>query len=278
MENDRDQTGSPPVIRARHNAQRVGGWAIMGHRVGIESMCRSGLDFVGIDAQHGFFAFEDAAVGIQIANLCGVPCYVRVPVDQVGWIPRYLDAGADGVVIAMVNSPEQVSRAVALASYQPHGARSYGGGRRNGVGEAALGTELFQSAEVVAMVETSAARDRLGDLAAVPGLSGLYVGPVDLGLALGRPNPLPSDDAPFLAALDEVVAASTRAGIRSGMFATDGDDARRWLSLGFSDVVLSSDIAILRRGLHDQLARAREPITAANPARSARFADPYAGR
>ncbi len=277
MENDQQEGNSHLAEMGANDAQRVGGWAIMGHRVGIEALCRSGIDFVGIDAQHGFFAFDEAALGVQIANLCGTRCFVRVPGDQLGWIPRYLDAGADGVVVAMVESPEQAARAVALANYQPHGARSYGGGRRNGVGDGA-GVELTEATEVFAMVETPGARDSLKELAAVPGLSGLYVGPVDLGLALERPYPLPSDDAPFLAALEEVIATSAEAGTRSGMFATDGEDARRWLALGFSDVVLSSDIAILRRGLHEHLARARQPVTAANPAQSARFADPYAGR
>ena len=45
------------------------------------------------------------------------------------------------------------------------------------------------------------------------------------------------------------------------MFAVDGDDARDWLSMGFTDVVLSSDIAILRRALHENLDRARRPVT-----------------
>lgn len=256
--------------------QRIGGWAIMGHRVGVEALCRSGVDFVGIDAQHGFFAFEEAAVGIQVANLCGVACWVRVPVDQLGWIPRYLDAGADGIIVAMVDSPDQARRAVALGRYQPDGARSYGGGKRNGVGE--VQTPFPDTAQIFAMVETPGALGALKELASVPGLAGLYVGPVDLGLAMKRPYPLPADDASWLGALRQVTDYCAHSGIRSGMFATGGDDARRWLAMGFSDVVLSSDIAILRRGLSENLARGRQPITAGDPPQAAPFADPYAGR
>lgn len=257
---------------------RIGGWSIIGDRVAVEAICRTDVDFVGIDGQHGFFAFDRAAVAVQVANLCSIPCFVRVPADQLDWIPRYLDAGADGVVVAMVSTAQDARRAVALSRYQPVGQRSYGGGKRNGVGEEATGDIERRVPEVFAMVETAGALEELEEIAATPGLAGLYVGPVDLGLAMGRPYPLTSDDAPWRAALDAVVRACEAHGLRSGMFATDGDDAREWLSVGFRDVVLSSDIALLRRALHEHLERAREPVTTTDPPRNPRVADPYAGR
>jgi hypothetical protein len=62
------------------------------------------------------------------------------------------------------------------------------------------------------------------------------------------------------------------------MFATDGDDARAWFAAGFRDVVLSSDIALLRRAVHEQLERARRPWSAEDPSALSQIADPYAGR
>jgi 4-hydroxy-2-oxoheptanedioate aldolase len=267
--------GAPAVPPAR---TRVGGWAIMGDRVGVEAMCRTALDFVGIDAQHGFFGFDHAAVAVQVANLCGVHCLVRVPADQLGWVPRYLDAGANGMVIAMVTSPEAAQRAVGLSLYQPHGQRSYGGGPRNGVGEQGRPRGPAEPPEVFAMIETKRAIQSLKEIAAVPGLAGLYVGPADLGLAIGTPFPLSTDDIVWRAAVDSVVEACATNGIRSGMFATDGDDARRWMMAGFTDVVLSSDISLLRRAVYEQLERARLPFSATDAVSVPPVADPYAGR
>jgi 4-hydroxy-2-oxoheptanedioate aldolase len=264
--------GLPPT------RSRIGGWSIMGDRVGVEAICRSGVDFVGIDAQHGFFGFDNAVVAVQVANLCALHCLVRVPADQLGWVPRFLDAGANGVIIAMVNSPDQALEAVRLTLYQPEGQRSYGGGPRNGVGQALGQSPVAEIPEVFAMVETTAALERLDELAKVPGLTGLYVGPVDLGLAMARPYPLSSDDGPWGAAVAAVVEACNGLGMRAGMFATSGDDARRWLSAGFTDIVLSSDIAILRRSLHEHLTRAREPVGSTDPVAAPSFPDPYAGR
>jgi 4-hydroxy-2-oxoheptanedioate aldolase len=256
--------------------QRLGAWAIMGHRVGVEAMCRLDIDFVGIDAQHGFFSFDDAGLAIQVANLCNVPCLVRVPVDQLDWAPRYLDAGADGIVIAMVDNVAQVERAVQLASYQPRGARSYGGGKRNGVGENAT-VDVARAAEVFPMIETRDAMESLDAIAEVPGVTGLFVGPVDLGLALERPYPLPSGDQRWRQAVSAVVEACNRHNVRPGMFAADGDDASHWLASGFLDVVVSSDISMLRRAMHEHLARARSPQSERSAPRAG-AGDPYAGR
>jgi 4-hydroxy-2-oxoheptanedioate aldolase len=257
---------------------RLGGWSIIGDRVGVEAMCRSGVDFIGIDAQHGFFAFDQAAVAVQVANLCRVHCLVRVPAGQLSWAPRYLDAGADGIVVAMVNSLEEAEQAVELTRYQPVGQRSYGGGPRNGVGQRQQPSPGSDLPEVFLMVETRKALEQLEGLSRVPGITGLYIGPVDLGLAMDRPYPLSSDDGPWLGAVGSLVDACDKQGIRAGMFATGGEDARNWLAAGFSDVVLSSDIAMLRRSLHEHLDQARQPVDPTSPLRAPSYADPYAGR
>jgi 4-hydroxy-2-oxoheptanedioate aldolase len=231
---------------------------------------------VGIDAQHGFFSFDDAGVAIQVANLCNVRCFVRVPVGQLDWVPRYLDAGADGVVIAMVEDVAQVKRAVQLACYQPRGVRSYGGGKRNGVGENGT-VEVTRAPEVFPMIETRHAMEAVDAIAGVRGVTGLLVGPVDLGLALDRPYPLPSDDQPWREAVSRVLEACKRHNVRPGMFAVDGDDAGNWLASGFLDVVVSSDISMLRRAMNEHLARARSPRSERGASRQL-TGDPYAGR
>jgi 2-keto-3-deoxy-L-rhamnonate aldolase RhmA len=197
-----------------------------------------------------------------------------------GWIPRYLDAGADGIVLAMTESAADAERAIRLARYQPHGSRSYGGGSRNGVGEPAGGAVNPGACtpEVIVMIETPGAMAELKQIVATPGLGGAWVGPVDLGLGLDRPYPLPPDDPAWRKALAQVVSACLDAGIRPGMFAVGGEDAREWLATGFQDVVLSSDIALLRRAFDEHLARSRTPVTQADPLCHNELTDPYAGR
>src|SRR5258708_5194823 len=274
-------TGQPGACSdLRRTPPRIGGWSILGGRVVVEALCRAPVDFVGIDAQHGFFAFDEAAVAVQIANLCGTRVLVRVPVDQIGWIPRYLDAGADGIVLAMTGSAADAERAVHMSLYQPHGRRSYGGGKRNGVRgpPRPAARRGPQTPRIIPMNATVGALAELTEIVATPGLAGAWIGPVDLGLALGRPHPLPPGDQVWRDALRQVVGSCQDAGIRPGMFAVGGEDAREWLAAGFLDVVLSSDIALLRRAFHRQIARPRAPVTDADPICAVQSADPYAGR
>ena len=128
------------------------------------------------------------------------------------------------------------------------------------------------------MVETAGAIKSLDEIASVPGLAGLLAGPVDLGLALERPYPLPADDPIWSAALDSVVRVSELHGIRAAMYATDAEEARHWFAVGFRDVLISSDISMLRRAMFEQHARARQPVSATDPLQSPNTADPYAGR
>jgi 4-hydroxy-2-oxoheptanedioate aldolase len=93
-------------------------------------------------------------------------------------------------------------------------------------------------------------------IAAVPGLAGLHVGPVDLGLGLG----LGMDrSAPaFGTALEAIVAAGRGAGLPAVMHAVKPQDAARWIGMGFSELVLTADVEVLRSGLRSQLLTARD--------------------
>src|SRR6185437_12423069 len=107
---------------------------------------------------------------------------VRLPNADAAPIGRVLDAGADAVVIAMVESADQAAAAVAAARYPPRGVRSFGPLR------ASLGVDPAEHesrAGVFAMIETAAALAGIHEICAVNGLTGIYVGPADLAISLG---------------------------------------------------------------------------------------------
>ncbi|MEK1146508.1 aldolase/citrate lyase family protein, partial [Mycobacterium ulcerans] len=129
-----------------------GGWITGPTWLGPEEFARAGYDYVGFDTQHGYL--DDADVAGLLRRLEGVPIatVVRLPNADPGPIGRVLDAGADAVIIAMIESAEQAAAAVAATRYPPAGVRSYGPLR------ASLGTdpaELQSRAGVYAMVETA---------------------------------------------------------------------------------------------------------------------------
>jgi 4-hydroxy-2-oxoheptanedioate aldolase len=229
-------------------------WSMTADPLIVESLAKSGADYVGLDIQHGMFGFDATVAAIQQVDHLGLPALVRIAVGQIEEMPRYLDAGAAGAIIAMVASAEQAADAVALSQYQPTGRRSFGG-QRHGLRREPADVRPA----IYAMIETAAAYDRVAEIVAVPGLAGTYVGPVDLGLALG----IPSDraDSRFSAALDQVVSATHSNGGFAGMFAVNGEVAASFAAIGFDEVVISSDLAILRAALEKEV-RAAHCVTA----------------
>ena len=89
----------------------LGGWSMIGDPIVLEVLARSGVAFVGLDLQHGRFDVADACRGIQLLDALGVPSFVRLAVDQLHDVSRVLDAGARGIIVAMV-AAEEARRAV----------------------------------------------------------------------------------------------------------------------------------------------------------------------
>src|SRR5512146_1748329 len=89
--------------------QAWGGWVVGPSIIGPEEFARTGYDYVGFDVQHGYL--DDADVALLLRRLEHVPIAtaVRLPSTDPAPIGRVLDAGADAVIIAMVESAAQAA-------------------------------------------------------------------------------------------------------------------------------------------------------------------------
>ena len=233
----------------------LGGWLSIPSPVTAETVARAGFDYVCIDTQHGGIEYSDCVTMIQAILLGGGRPIVRVPWNEQGIIGKVLDAGAQGVIVPMVNSVEEAEAVVRACRYAPDGARSYGPGlvapRIDGYVEWAR-----HNVAVIPMIETRQAVDAIDDIVAVEGIDAVYVGPADLSLTLGLPPGNHDDDADFSAALTTIVDACERAGVVAGIHAT-GALAPRRRNGGFRMITVASDGVALRSGLSAELAAAR---------------------
>ena len=227
-----------------------GAWTMTANPVIVEALCKPKPDFLGVDLQHGYFGFPECLQAIQIANLMDVTVFVRLSILDLALIPRVLDHGADGVIDAMIETARDALQAVSAATYQPLGTRSYGGSRYGLLPEPADPRDRMPA--VFAMIETRSAFEQIEDIAKTPRLEGLFVGPVDLGLATGAVFP-PHSSAEWQANVISVAQAAQAAGLRSGTFAVDGADAAHWAEAGFDAVVVSSEIAVLDGAMRSEL-------------------------
>ncbi len=233
----------------------IGLWLAMPEPLVAEVAARSRPDWVGLDLQHGAWDVGTAFRGIQLLDALGMPVLVRVSEQELELIPRLLDHGASGIVVAMASSADLVEEAVRRARYQPEGVRSFGG-QRYGLRAAAAIKPADIRPYIYPMIEDRRGVAEIVEIAAVKGIAGLHIGPVDLGLGLD----VARDDPRFDAALARIVAAGHSAGVPVTMHAVKPEQAPKWLQMGFDELVLTADIEILQSAFTALMASARETI------------------
>lgn len=163
---------------------------------------------------------------------------VRLPNADAASIGRVADAGADAVVIAMIESPDQAAAAVAATRYPPAGVRSFGP-LRVSLGHDPAAHESRVS--VFAMIETAAALSGITQICAVDGLTGIYVGPADLAISLGTGVIGATRKPEVLDAIVHIHEAATKAGLVTGIHAGDGSTGHAMAQLGFDMITLAAE-------------------------------------
>src|SRR5688500_6152178 len=94
-----DRPTMPPRSRTG-----LGGWLAIPEPLVVEAAGRSAFDWVGLDLQHGGWDLGTAFRGIQLLDALGKPVLIRIAEEELPLIPRVLDHGAAGVVLAMASS------------------------------------------------------------------------------------------------------------------------------------------------------------------------------
>ncbi len=222
-----------------------GGWITGPTAIGPEEFAKAGYDYVGFDAQHGYIDDADIARMLRRLEHISIGTAVRLPSADAAPIGRVLDAGADAIIVAMIESADQAAAAVVATRYPPRGVRSFGPLRADlGVDTAALQARV----SVFAMIETAAALADVEAICAVPGLAGVYVGPADLAISMGVEVTTANTDPSVRDAIVGIHRAAYAAGIVPAIHAGNGKVGHAMADMGFQMITLSSESQALRRG------------------------------
>jgi 4-hydroxy-2-oxoheptanedioate aldolase len=245
-------------LRAKWNQGQAtfGLWAGIDSSLTAEVAAAAGFDYVCVDLQHGMSDERTMVAMFQaIAGAGSVPL-ARLAWNEPWLIMRALDLGAGGVIVPLVGSGDEARRAVEACKYPPHGNRSYGPIRAQQVVGSSAPSDLADSVVCFAMIETSDGIDRLEQIAATPGLDGLYIGPADLALALGR---TPGAGGELLDnAITRVRETCDEHGIIPGMHCDGGESARSFAARGFKLITVGVDSSLLKSTLARELAAATD--------------------
>ncbi len=225
----------------------------------VEMVGAAGYDFAILDAEHAMVDPQTLAHMIRAAEAFGVAPLVRVPERDPGMILRVLDAGAHGVVVPHVRTPQDVADAVAAARYAPEGMRSLGGGRMVGYGREDL-REYVAAANartlVVPMIEDAEALERIDEIVAVPGVDMVLEGAADLSQSLGVTWQTRHPDV--VAAVQVVATVCERAGVPFCAIPRVPADHAAWRAAGVRAFVLGEERGVAARALRAHLATHRD--------------------
>jgi 4-hydroxy-2-oxoheptanedioate aldolase len=171
---------------------------------------------------------------------------VRVPWLEPGIIGKVLDGGAWGLICPMINTAAQCADLVQFAKYPPVGARSNGPIRFTNYG-APSNYQSIANDEVIIlpMIETREAIANLEAILDTPGITGVYIGPSDLGFSHGLVPKLDREEPEMLAIFDRIIAECSKRGLVAGIQCNDASYAVRAAAMGFKMVTLANDISMM---------------------------------
>ena len=212
--------------------------SVLGAPLVAEVLSLCGLDYVIVDRQHG--AWDDATTmeAFRAILLGSAVPMVRVQGNDYAAIGRALDQGAQGVIVPMVNSVAEAEAAVYAARYPPQGGRSFGP-----FGAGIYGSDYEERANgnilLLVQIETKQAAEHAGEILAVDGVDGCWIGPKDLSKSMGVEPVTPEGLRVLEAAIQNVLTACNGAQKIPGIFA--GGAAQHRLEQGFLFVTVCGD-------------------------------------
>jgi 4-hydroxy-2-oxoheptanedioate aldolase len=251
---------NPFLARLAAGEPSIGSWVSTPEPIIAELIASVGFDHVIVDMQHGTVELATLAPVLQAIAAAGSAGIVRVPWNDGPVIGKALDLGALAIVVPVVETAGEAARVVAACAYPPMGRRSVGPLRPN-LFMASNEPSDWERVGAIVMVETTTGLANVDAIAATPGLTGIYIGPGDLAISMAIPvDPgarSEADAARHAAGLETIRQACERHGIASGLYAGDGESARRYLDAGFQIVSASIDYGVLESASRRDLEIAR---------------------
>ncbi|MFE2998727.1 HpcH/HpaI aldolase/citrate lyase family protein [Nocardia sp. NPDC059246] len=222
-----------------------------------EIVSAAGADWLCIDLQHGQIDEGEMRAMVQAAAIRGTPAVVRVPWNEPSSIMRALDAGADGVIIPMINSGTDAQAAAEATRFPPRGTRSWGP-LRPAMTYPGYSPELANELAVcLVMVETVEAVANIDAILDVAEVDGVFVGPKDLAISRTGHVANAIDSPESLEMFRKIAAACRARGLVAGTICDTAEEVRLCREMGYSLIALRPDAVLLGDSMRQQLSAVR---------------------
>lgn len=238
--------------------QQIGLWCSLPGSYAAEVVAPSGFDWLLFDTEHSPGDVLTVLPQLQAVAAYDVSPIVRPASNDAVLIKRYLDIGAQTLLIPYVQNREEAEAAASAMRYPPAGIRGVSGltratrfGRVTGYAKRAE-EELC----LLVQLETRAAVEALEAIAQVDGVDGVFIGPADLAASLGYPGEPGHPEV--VAAVEGAIRRLAALGKPAGILTPDITFAARCIELGTTFTAVGVDAGLLARGTEALAAKFRQ--------------------
>ncbi len=241
-------------VRETLNQGKVsfGGWLNLGSPLAAEMMASAGFEWLAVDAEHAPFDLSLIAETFRAIDARGVAPFVRAWDHDPVSLARLLDAGAFGVIVPHVSTPQQAQALARAMRYPPRGVRSVGTGRI-----AVYGPSYRKTANdeilVIPQIEDMKGIENAEAIMSVEGVDVGFLGPADLAMSMGVEPGHPDHEK----AIQKFLAACKKVGKPGGLPIRVAPAIQKRVAEGFKLIDIASDLRILEAGAQDILKAVR---------------------
>ncbi len=214
-------------------------------------MANAGAEFAILDTEHSGVGIDTVKSQVAYARGTGLVPMVRVTGTHYHLVAPMLDAGVMGIMVPMVETPEQAQKIAQWCRYRPHGVRglafAVGHDDYKGADPVAAMKAANDRTLVIALIETAKGIENVEAIMATPGIDVGWMGHYDLTNSMGIDGQF--DHPRYKAAVKRLVKACSKSGKAAGFLCGDVKTGRRYLNLGFRMLCYGTDIAVYQNAL-----------------------------
>ena len=212
----------------------------------LEAAGYAGFRFAAVDLEHAYYGTETLVNLIRAGEAAGLSMLARVPALDAVWIKKSLDMGASGIIVPNIDTAEQAAEAVHLCRFTPDGVRGACPGvraNRYGAGGSEYYTDANKTTAVIPLVESPTGVSNFSQIIRTPGITAVFLGPVDLSVSMGLLGDL---SAPaVMKALCDMISQAKNAGVPVGALGLDTSFIKTLFDAGLDFLAFGIDTILM---------------------------------
>ncbi len=216
----------------------------------VESCALAGFDFAIADMEHTPLSPREILPLLLAAQNRGMDLIVRIPENQPMYFKWCLDLGVKFIQVPHIQSKADALKAIEASRFSPSGERGLCRFVRAANYSETPVQDYIENANersrLILQIEGARGLDSIDEILSVEGIDTIFIGPYDLSQSLGHPGQI--HHPAVVGAMNRIVEACSKAGVRVGTFADSPEGIQRWVSKGVQMIEFASDLNLFLGG------------------------------